>query len=321
MNDFYDYLEEWSANLNNMLNDDSILLSAIEGTEADNDKKDDDAGVKSNAGADDKNTDSPGRLSVELRAGNSISRIFLAMKKAIVNLVKNFAKKISEKAKARENAKWEENNKKFIADLEAKKSDPGFQNGKLATFYHYDYDALVEGINGCSVDAFGKLKAAWNEIISKLDHADNVDVSEEDYEKMFSNVNEDLKFSEEESVEKIVETAKNAIRGPKIEKIITPEIASWAESAVRKTPNLYKTVSDNINSMQKWADKLEDLLDYDFAHNGNKNIAAPMQKLTAAFSKVVQVLITMVSACLELIDESYVQATKILDLVYTKDGD
>ena len=46
-----------------------------------------------------------------------------------------------------------------------------------------------------------------------------------------------------------------------------------------------------------------------------------MQKLTAAFSKVVQVLITMVSACLELIDESYVQATKILDLVYTKDGD
>ena len=41
MNDFYDYLDEWSANLNNMLNDDSILLSAIEGTEADNDKKDD----------------------------------------------------------------------------------------------------------------------------------------------------------------------------------------------------------------------------------------------------------------------------------------
>ena len=37
MNDFYDYLEEWSANLNNMLNDDSILHSAIEGTEADND--------------------------------------------------------------------------------------------------------------------------------------------------------------------------------------------------------------------------------------------------------------------------------------------
>ena len=171
------------------------------------------------------------------------------------------------------------------------------------------------------MDAFGKLKAAWNEIISKLDHADHVDVSEEDYEKMFSNVNEDLKFSEEESVEKIVEAAKNSIRGPKIEKIITPEIASWAESVVRKTPNLYKTVSDNINSMQKWADKLEDLLDYDFAHNGNKNIAAPMQKITAAFSKVVQVLITMVSACLELIDESYVQATKILDLVYTKDGD
>ena len=26
MNDFYDYLDEWSANLNNMLNDDSILL-------------------------------------------------------------------------------------------------------------------------------------------------------------------------------------------------------------------------------------------------------------------------------------------------------
>ena len=141
MNDFYDYLDEWSANLNNMLNDDSILLSAIEGTEADNDK-DDDTGVKSNSGADDKNTDSPGRLSVELRAGNSISRIFLAMKKAIVNLVKNFAKKISEKAKARENAKWEENNKKFIADLEAKKSDPGFQNGKLATFYHYDYESV-----------------------------------------------------------------------------------------------------------------------------------------------------------------------------------
>ena len=73
--------------------------------------------------------------------------------------------------------------------------------------------------------------------------------------------------------------------------------------------------------MENLRKDLQSNLNADINHNGNKNINAAFQHACDVYISIISMVIPKVSMLYDLIDESYIQSTQFLDLVYTKEDD
>ena len=324
MTDFYEFADEW------LKETERNLAAALEEAGASNDKNDSDASSDQKPGV---TVQASKSLNTEIRADNAIMRIIETMKQEIKRFINEAREYIQKRIKNKAQNKWEEGQKKYIASLEFKKSDPGFQKqSKPVQIYKYNMKALENIIRGYHKDV-SNLTQLWKKLVEKLDGIKDANMSEADYDKLIDTFFHDNDPSGVFTTETTQQEDNNAskayknntellrthIRGEKV--TITPAQtdADWAEAIVRSTPKYIAIVNLFQSTLDTLGKNMDHNLSSDISHNGNKNVNKAMQKACAKFSKLIGMLVPRISMFYDIIDEAYVQSTELLDLVYTKE--
>lgn len=324
MENLYDYAYQWRIDAEARL--DEIYAMALEGTESDDndsDNKDSDDDGESKTPVASKS------LNGELRASNKFDKILKTIKETVSALIKKVINNIQERKKKKQSAKWEEGQKKFLADLEAKKANPGFQTPKQpVTLYKYNMNKLRESIN-----AFDKISSSliscWNGLMEKLDDTEDTDMSEDDYKKLIETYFSDngmtgittyvVTDKDRKDLADMNETMRNGLRGEKVTIKPTANDAAWAENIVKQTPAFLKALDAQQGNLNRLQSEMDKNLKLEISHNGNKNISGVLNIASKQYLESVSGLIPYISTFYDLVDEAYVQSTTLLDLVYTKE--
>lgn len=302
--------------------------AALEKAEENNDDKKDDSSNNANGDDNQNKTVVSKSLNKELRASNKLMKLINTIKTKILELIDKVTSDISTRRKKKENAKWEEGQKKFLADLQLKKSVPGFQVPKREVkLYKYNMNLLesqIAGVGKFIIDAV----QLWQNLIKKLDAINGSNMTEDDYKKLIdtyfhdndkTNTFEKPSESDEQASLKKDEIMRDKIRGEKVSIIPKQADADWAESIVKKTPENIRLLDKIQQSLETLRKNLQSNLNANINHNGNKNINAAFQHACDVYVSLITMVISKVSMLYDLIDESYLQSTKLLDLVYTKE--